>query len=85
MYLFARNEEANRWLEEHPAVLGAIFLVLGFTLLSFGVKALLTGRSTGKYGHEFEGASAYLHGAMLTIAGGGCVLFALYKLVTGLR
>jgi len=80
MYLLARNEEINAWLEEHPAVLGGMFIVLGFVLLTFGLIALRTGRARGKWGNEMEGPTAYLHGGVLTIAGAGSLGFALFKL-----
>ena len=40
-------------------------LVLGLILLAFGVVALLTGKSSGKWGQKFEGPMAYMHGAVL--------------------
>ena len=81
MYLIARNEEINQWLAENPAVLGGGALVLGFILLGFGVTALVSGKSTGKYGHKFEGPMAHLHGAVLSIFGAVCLVFGLVKLV----
>lgn len=83
-YLLARNEEINKWLGEHPAILGAIALVLGLALLGFGISALVTGQSRGKYGREMKGSTAYVHGAILAVAGVGCVLFALYQLISAL-
>jgi hypothetical protein len=80
MYLLARNEAINAWLEEHPAVLGGMFIVLGLVLLSFGLKTLFTGRSRSKRGQEIEGPMAYLQGAMLTIFGAGCLAFAIFRL-----
>jgi hypothetical protein len=84
MYLLARNEEINQWLNENPTVLGGGALVLGGVLLAFGVKALLTGRSQGKWGHQMEGPTAYLHGAVLAGFGGLAILFGLYKIAMGL-
>jgi len=81
MYLLARNEEINQWLAEHPAVLGSGAIVLGLLLLAFGLTSLMTGKATGKYGHKFEGPMAHLHGAVLSIAGTGAVLFGAFKLV----
>jgi hypothetical protein len=76
------NDEINKWLGENPAILGGIFLVLGLVLLGFGVTAIVTGRSTGKYGHKMEGPMAHLHGAIMAIAGAGFSLFAIYKLIS---
>jgi hypothetical protein len=84
MFLLARNEEINKWLDEHPAVLGAGAIALGGLLLAFGIRALLTGRSHAKYGIELQGPVAYAHGGVLALIGGGIVLFGLYKLVTGI-
>jgi hypothetical protein len=84
MPLLARNEEINQWLAENPAVLGGGALLLGLVLLGFGAKALMTGQSTGKYGYQFNGPMAYLHGAVLAGFGGLCVLFGLYKVFTAI-
>jgi len=84
MYLLARNEEINRWLGEHPTVLGGGAVLIGGLLLAFGVYALMTGRSQGKWGHQLEGPMAYLHGALLAGFGGLAILFGLYKIVVGL-
>ena len=82
--LLARNEEINQWLEEHPAVLGGGAMILGLGLLGFGVAALMTGRSTGKYGRKMEGPMAYMHGAIMAGFGGICILFGLFKIATGM-
>lgn len=84
MNLLADNEAINKWLSENPMVLGGMFLVIGLVVAGFGVVALLTGRSTGKYGHKMEGPMAYLHGAIMAFFGGGFALFGLFKLVIGL-
>lgn len=84
MFLLARNEEINQWLSENPTVLGGGAIVIGGVLLAFGVKALLTGRSQGKWGHQMEGPTAYLHGVVLAGFGGLAILFGLYKIVMGL-
>ena len=84
MYLLARNEEINQWLSENPTVLGGGAIVIGGLLLVFGLKALLTGRSQGKWGYQMEGPMAYLHGALLAGFGGLAILFGLYKVAIGL-
>lgn len=82
MYLLARNEEINAWLEEHPAVLSGMFVVLGLVLLGYGLKALFTGRSRSKRGKELEGPMAYFHGAIMALFGAGCLAFAVAKIVS---
>lgn len=82
MHLLARNEEINKWLGENPAVLGGGAILIGLVLLGFGVTALLTGKSTGKYGHKMEGPMAHLHGAILAIAGAAACIFGLFKIAT---
>jgi hypothetical protein len=84
MFLLARNEEINQWLEQNPAVLGGGAILIGLLLVAFGVKALLTGRSQGKWGHQMEGPMAYVHGALLAGFGGLAILFGLYKLISGM-
>lgn len=84
MYLLANNDEINKWLAENPVVLGGIFLVIGLVVAGFGVVALLTGTSHGKYGGQITGPMAYLHGGVMAFFGGGFALFGLYKLVVGL-
>ena len=83
MFLFARNEEINKWLAENPLVLGGGALLLGLVLVGFGAKALLTGKSASKYGTEFQGPLAYLHGGVLAGFGVLVVLFGLYKMLLG--
>lgn len=83
MYLLARgNDAANRWLAEHPMVLGGIFLFLGGLVLAFGINALVTGKSRSKWGIELTGPMAYLHGTVMAVAGTGMGLFGLYKFVS---
>jgi hypothetical protein len=84
MYLLARNEEINQWLSENPTVLGGGAIVIGGLLLAFGVRALLSGRSQGKWGVQLEGPMAYLHGAIMAGFGGLAILFGLYKVAIGL-
>lgn len=84
MYLLARNEEINQWLNENPAVLGGGAIVIGGLLFAFGLSALLTGRSRGKYGTQMEGPLAYMHGAIMAGFGVLAILFGLYKLAIGL-
>ena len=82
--LLARNEELNKWLAEHPLVLGGLFLVLGLVLLGFGIKELLTGKSRTKWGTEIQGGMAAFAGVIRVVGGIGCIGFGAYKLIEGL-
>lgn len=79
--VLARNEAANQWLREHPAVTGCLALALGGVLLASGISSLKSGQATGKWGTQHEGGSAYVMGAIRAIAGAGAILFGLYQLV----
>ena len=76
------NEAANQWLEEHPAVLGGGAILLAAALIGFGVKALLTGESSGKWGVQLEGGMAKAHGGILAGFGLLVLLFGIYKLIS---
>lgn len=84
MHLFARNEEVNNWLADHPVILGAGALVLGLILLALGVRALVTGRATAKRGLDLEGGNAKAMGIVWAAMGALCLLFGIYKIVSGL-
>jgi hypothetical protein len=84
MFLLARNEEINKWLSEHPAVLGAGALLLGLVLLGFGVKDLVTGKARGKWGEEMTGGMAAMMGIVRLVAGLGITGFGLFMLVKGI-
>jgi len=84
MFLLARNEEINRWLNEHPAVLGAGALLLGLVLLGFGIKDLVTGKARGKWGEEMTGGMAAMMGIVRLVAGLGITGFGLFMLVKGI-
>ena len=86
MHLFAqgRNEAINKWLAEHPLVLGAGALVLGLILVGVGVSALLTGRAVTKRGRKLKGGEAKTLGFVWLGFGILCVLFGMFKIVSGL-
>ncbi|MCY2968511.1 MAG: hypothetical protein NT069_33615 [Planctomycetota bacterium] len=83
--VFARNEAANKWLEEHPLVLGGGAIALGIVLTLLGVNALKTGKATTKWGQEVEGGSAKAMGVVWLVVGVGAILFGLYKIIAGFR
>lgn len=54
--VLARNEAINKWLSEHPAVLGGIFVALGLVLAGAGVYEIRTGITRDKYGNVVIGS-----------------------------
>ena len=82
--LLARNEEINKWLAEHPLVLGGLFLVLGLALLGFGIKDIVSGKARTKWGNQVEGGMAAFYGIIRIVAGAVVTGFAVYKLIEGL-
>jgi len=52
------NEAANKWLSEHPMVLGIIFFVLGAAILGWGIYEIRTGVAHGKRGKQMTGGTA---------------------------
>jgi len=79
MQLWAKNEEINQWLSDHPGVLGSCAIVLSLVLLSIGIGAIVTGRASSKYGTEIKGNQARLYGFVIAGFGALCLLFGLYK------
>jgi len=84
VYLLARNEEINRWLDEHPLVLGGGAAVIGLILAAYGVSALMTGKATDKWGRELQGGHAQFMGIIWLVFGAICLLFGGYKILVGL-
>jgi hypothetical protein len=83
VFFLARNEEINKWLNEHPLVLGLIFLVLGCALGGWGIHEFRTGVAHGKWGTQFSGGTAKLLAIVRIVAGAGCLLFGLYRIAFG--
>jgi len=83
LLLAERNEEINQWLDQHPLVLGLIFLVIGLAVGGWGLHELSTGVAHSKRGKEVTGDTAKLLAIVRIVAGAGCLLFALYKILLG--
>lgn len=78
--LFARNEEINKWLSDNPLVMAAIFGAIGAILLFTGVRSLMTGQATGKWGTQHEGGMAMVIGGVRVAGGVVCLGVTLYSL-----
>jgi hypothetical protein len=85
MLLFAKNEEINRWLAEHPVILGIGALLFGLIFVGLGVSALVTGRAPTKKGPDLKGGNAKAMAFVWLGFGVLCLLFALFKIVGGLH
>jgi hypothetical protein len=84
MPLFAdRNEEINKWLAEHPVVLGACAVLIGLMLVGLGVSVFITGKAVTKKGPDLEGGQAKAMGYVWLGFGVAAILFGLYKAVAG--
>ena len=81
--LARRNDAANRWLGQNPAVLGGIFIVIGGLLLYFGVRDLRRGVTRDKFGREVSGGMATLISVVRVIGGVVAGGFGLFKLLMG--
>lgn len=83
LLLFAQKEDINKWLDEHPAVLGGLFMILGFGIAMYGVYELKTGVTRDKKGRVMEGSGATAVTYIRIIAGAIFGLFGTYKLLFG--
>lgn len=83
LFFARRNEAANKWLDEHPMALGGGALVLGVGLLIYGIVSLKSGTTRDKYGRQMSGGSAMAMSIVRLVAGAGCTLFGLYKMIAG--
>jgi hypothetical protein len=84
MHVLGDNNEAiNKWLAENPMILGGAALVLGLILVGLGVRALVSGQAPTKRGPDLEGDNAKAMAFVWLGFGALCVLFGLYKVVSG--
>lgn len=77
------DSPANRWLSEHPLVLGLLFLAIGGALLISGVVALRSGVTHDKWGNELRGGLGQSISLLRLVAGVGLCIFAIYKIIGG--
>jgi hypothetical protein len=84
MYPFGKYEEANNWLSDHPLVLGGFAAVLGLMLVGLGVWSLLTGQAPTKKRPDLEGGNGKVMALVWLGFGVLCLLFGLFKIVSGL-
>ncbi|MEZ6064571.1 MAG: hypothetical protein R3B90_02425 [Planctomycetaceae bacterium] len=84
LFLLAeRNEEINKWLSQNPVVLGLIFLAIGAAVGGWGLYELSTGVAYSKRGKATTGNTAKTLAIVRIVAGAGCILFGLFKIVLG--
>jgi hypothetical protein len=87
LQLFARggsaDSPANKWLDEHPFVLGAIFLTIGIALAASGIYELRKGVAHDKRGREVHGGGATALSILRIVGGVGACGFAIYKMIAG--
>lgn len=77
------DDSLNAWLDQNPVVLGSIALLLAAGLIVTGIMNLKTGVTHNKFGVESRGDTAQLSGWVRIIAGIGCAVFGLYKILAG--
>jgi hypothetical protein len=76
-----RNEAINQWLDQNPLVLGLIFVALGLLIGGWGAYELKTGVASTKRGKSLSGTQGQALSIIRIVAGVGCLLFGLYKLL----
>lgn len=79
--LLARNEAINKWLGEHPLVLGMMFLAIGLLIGGWGAYELKTGITRDKRGQVIEGGKAKFIAILRLVIGAGFIAFAPYKML----
>jgi hypothetical protein len=78
--LLARSQ-ADEWLDKNPLVLSAIFSVIGIILLITGIRNVLTGQATGKWGTQHSGGMAHFLGIVRVVGSVICFGVAVFGLV----
>lgn len=79
-FVLARNEAINKWLYEHPLILGLLFLAIGVAVGASGLYGLMTSTTRTKFGDEVSGGRAKFLSVIRLLAGVACVLFGLYQM-----
>ncbi|PQO36663.1 hypothetical protein [Blastopirellula marina] len=77
------KDDFNRYLDEHPMVLGAAALVLGLLVAGWGTISLITGKTRDNYGRKMEGAWVPVVALFRIFFGCAAVVFGIYKMIVG--
>ncbi len=77
------KDDFNRYLDEHPMVLGAAALVLGLMVAGWGTVSLITGKTRDNYGRKMEGAWVPFVAIIRIFFGLAAVVFGIYKMLFG--
>ena len=76
-----QQSEHDKWLEQHPTVLGGGALLIGLVLLASGIYELRTGVTRGKYGEVLRGSWGTFNSILRIVGGAVACVFGLYKML----
>ena len=79
--LFARGNQANKWLEQNPVIFGLIVLAIGLVVGGNGLYELSTGVSRTKSGKVVTGTQGQGLAIFRIVVGVACILFAVFKML----
>ncbi len=77
------DSSVNQWFNEHPLVLGLMFMLIGAALAGSGVYELRKGVAHDKYGNEIHGGLGSAISMFRIVAGVVCCGFGVYKMAAG--
>ena len=77
------NSSANKWLSEHPLVLGLLALLIGAAVGGSGIYEMGKGVSRDKYGNEIKGGLGKLTAVFRVVIGATLCVFGVYKMLAG--
>lgn len=78
------NDRIDKFLGDNPVILGLIALLFALVFLGLAVSTFVTGRAPTDGKEDLTGGKATAMGAVWLMAGVGCLLFALFKIGSGL-